>query len=215
MKLKILQYIFFLAVVILMHHNYAQGQDVTDAENDCVNHISIHGSSNVNRFQLINHNPKILRLSNRDNDNKPYQRIEIAANDFKGDNDRMRKDFLEMVNASEYPFITLDIESRSLKECRKKKETRDFKTIITIAGVSNSYVVPCKLDSCRSSGYMLKGNLKVKLTDFGIDPPQKFFGIIKVNNEVLIDYVFRFQPDDAIFRSALNEKPDFQRLTTS
>ena len=76
---------------------------------------------------------------------------------------------------------------------RREKGVHNFNTTITIAAVSNSYIVPCKLDSCENSGYVLRGKLNVKLTDFGIDPPHKFFGIVKVNDDILIDYVFRFQ----------------------
>lgn len=196
-----------MATTFLLQYEYdAAGQELPEMENGCENHISIHGSSNVNQFELINHKPKIVRLSDENND-KRYQRIEIAVDEFTGDNKRMRKDFLEMVNASEYPYIIMAIEPRGLAECRKDKGLSDFKTKITIAGVSKTYIVPCGVDSCKSSGYVLKGNLEVKLTDFGIDPPKKFFGIIKVDNEVLINYVFRFHPDDDIFRLSMRDKP--------
>jgi hypothetical protein len=201
MKLKFFTYVFFLAAAfLLLYSYYAAGQEKAVAEAGCVSHIKIHGSSNVNQFQLINHNPKIIRLSGGDEGKQRYQRIEVPVNQFKGANKRMRKDFLEMVNASEYPFIIMAIEPRSLEECRNVKGLSDFKTTITIAGVSNSYVVPCSIDSCESSGYLLKGSLEVKLTDFKIDPPKKLFGMIKVDNEVLIDYVFKFYPGDAIFQ---------------
>ena len=200
MKLKPLQRTLFLAVVILLQHSYAPGQAVPGAESDCASLISIYGSSNVNQFQLINHNPRIVRSSGDVGDKKQYQRIEIPVNEFEGDNSRIREDFLEMINASEYPFINMAIEPRDLGKCIKIKGPHNFRTIITISAVSNNYIVPCKLDSCENSGYALKGKLNVKLTDFGIDPPQKFFGIIKVNDEILIDYVFRFQSDDDIFR---------------
>jgi hypothetical protein len=202
-KMKLQYFIcgFLLAVGYLLQNNFAAGQEKTLSEADCESYIEIHGSSNINQFQLINHNPKIIRHSGGDEMNQGYQRVEIPADQFEGNNNRMRNDFLEMINASEYPFIIMAIEPRSLAECRKIKGMSDFKTIITIAGVSQNYVVPCAIYACENSGYVLKGNLEVKLTDFGIDPPRKFFGIVKVNNEVFIDYVFRFQTDDDIFRS--------------
>lgn len=201
MRWKLIKYSFFLAVAFLLQFNYeVTGQDLSDMKNDCESYISIHGSSNVNQFQLINHNPKVVRRSDQSDDQNSDQRIEIPVHQFEGANRRMREDFHEMVNASEYPFIIMNIERRNLDECMKARGLSDFKTKITIAGVTRSYIVPCGVDTCESSGYVLKGNLEVKLTDFGIDPPQKFLGLVKVNNEVLIDYVFRFQADDPIFR---------------
>jgi len=210
MKLKFFTYVISMPVAFLLLCNFASGQEKTSPKTSCESLIEIHGSSNVNQFQLINHNPKIIRHSQEDKGGrKPYQRIEIPVNEFKATNDRMRTDFLEMINASKYPFIIMAIEPRSLADCRKNKGLADFKTKITIAGVTQSYVVPCGVDTCESSGYVLKGNLEVKLSDFGIDPPVKFFGLVKVNNEVLINYIFRFRPDDPIFRPALTGKPTF------
>ncbi|MDA3819877.1 MAG: YceI family protein [Candidatus Delongbacteria bacterium] len=181
--MKFSKYSFYLVAVFLLQYKYnAAGQEVPNMEDSCVNHISIHGSSNINQFQLINHNPKIVRLSDSISNIKRDQRIEISVSQFKGANKRIREDFLEMVNASKYPFIIMTIEPRNLEECRKTKGLSDFKTKITIAGVSQRFVVPCGVDTCESSGYVLKGSLEVKLTDFGIDPPKKFFGLLKVNN---------------------------------
>lgn len=215
MGLKFLKYIFYLAVAFLLQYTYdAAGQEAPRMENSCDSHISIHGSSNINQFQLINHNPEIVRFSDKGDDEKRDQRVEISVNQFKAANKRIREDFLEMVNAPEYPFIIMAIEPRVLAECRNEKGLSDFKTKITIAGVSKRFVVPCGIDSCDSSGYVLKGRLEIKLTDFGIDPPKKLLGIIKVDNEVLIDYVFRFRTDDDIFRVSMREKPGFYDIST-
>ncbi len=169
-------------------------------ETGCDSYIEIHGSSNVNQFQLINHSPKVVNLSQGNKVMGGYQRVEIDVNQFKADNTQMREDFLEMVNAKEYPVILMDIEPRSLAECKEKTGLPNFRTIINIAGVSRSYIVPCKIDSCQSSGYQLKGKLNFKLTDFEINPPQRIFGLVKVNDEVFIDYAFRFLAEDDIFK---------------
>ncbi len=203
MKLIFLKYTFYLAAVFLLqYHDEAAAQPLPEIKGECESRISIHGSSNVNQFQLINHNPKIVRPSDQGGDQTRDQRIEIPVHQFEGANKQMRKDFLEMVKASRYPFIIMTIEPRNLEECMKAQGLSDFKTQITIAGVSRDYVVPCGIDTCETSGYVLRGSLEVELTDFGIDPPRKFFGLVRVNNEVLIDYVFRFQTDDDIFQGS-------------
>ncbi|MFO7977404.1 MAG: YceI family protein [Bacteroidales bacterium] len=201
MSLILLKYSLYLAAAFLLHFNdEAAGRELPEIDNECESHISIHGSSNVNQFQLINHNPRIVKRSDQGQEEERSQRIEIPVNEFQGDNKRMREDFLELVNASEYPLIIMTIEPRNLEECLKARGLSDFKTEITMAGVTQHYIVPCGVDTCERSGYVLRGSLEVELTDFGIDPPRKFFGLVKVNNEVLIDYVFRFETDDDIFQ---------------
>lgn len=213
MVLKFLKYSFYLAAAFLLQYQYqAMGQELPETKNDCESQISIYGSSNVNQFQLINHNPEIVRSSDRDDDEIRGQRVEISVHQFTAANKRIREDFFEMVKASEYPYIIMTIEPRNLAECMKKQGLSDFKTQITMAGVTQSFVVPCAIDTCESSGYVLNGSLEVKLTDFGIDPPEKFFGLVKVNNEVLIDYVFRFQTDDDIFRLPADKQTGYKHL---
>ena len=100
-----------------------------------------------------------------------------------------------MLNAEKYPFIKIAIERREFAKCVGKKGLTDFKTEITVAGNSNFYKVPCAVYACKKTGYIIEGNLDARLTDFGIEPPRKFFGLVKVNDEINIHYVFWFPPE--------------------
>jgi hypothetical protein len=121
MNLTFLKYSFFLTVAFLLQWKYdTAGQASPNEKNDCESHISINGSSNINQFQLINYDPKIVRRADKDDDEKREQRIEIPVYEFKGRNKQIEKDFLEMVNASRHPFIIMHIEPRNLADCRKK-----------------------------------------------------------------------------------------------
>jgi hypothetical protein len=198
--LKFLKYlIYFAAALLIYSYGSAAEKDKgkADADSECNNFILIQGSSNVNRFQLVNQSPHI-KIDSELKDFSGNRNIQIPVYDFKAANNHMLKDFYDMVNVSEYPYIQITIEPKGRADFDETSGLTNFKTEITLAGNSNSYTVPCEIVTCENSAYLLKGNLKIKLTDFNIDPPEKVFGAIKVNNEVFINFVFKLKSEDTL-----------------
>jgi len=165
-------------------------------EEKCDNYIVIQGSSNINQFQFVNHNPQINPSAGTHQSAYPYWHIRIPVHAFTGAGTRMLNDFFKMVNAPEHPYIQIEIEPRELADFDETTGMTNFETDITLAGVTRTYVVPCQTVFCESSGFVLKGDLEVELTDFKIDPPEKVFGAVKVNNEVFITFAFRFRSEE-------------------
>lgn len=180
------------AILVLFLHFSALGKinDTDDA--NCQNYVEISGSSNINHFQFINYNPIIHVLNNTDQKKREYHNVQIPVHDFISSNHHMLDDFYKMINASKYPFIKIEIEPRIKADFDEGTGLTNFKTQISIAGNSRNYVVPCEVTSCENSNLVLKGNFEVELSDFNIKPPEKVFGAIKVNNDVFINFVFKF-----------------------
>lgn len=196
---KFFKYSLFLAAAMLLHlANYAAGDDKSGGEAESENYILIKGSTNINQFQLMNENPEINQEAHTNEDEKPHRDIRISVHEFTASNNRMLKDFQEMLSASEYPYITISIEPRELANFDETSGMTNFKTKISIAGVSRQYEIPCQVISNEDSGYVLKGEKKIELSDFNLDPPEKVFGAIKVNNEVFINFAFQFHSGDIL-----------------
>ena len=155
--------------------------------------VAIKGSSNINQFMFINTEPII----NNDTGNRNEQNyINIPVYAFHTSNNRMIKDFHNMLKAEQYPYIQIRIEAKRWADFDEGSGLTRFKSEITIAGKSNEYVIPSEISTCENgSGYMLKGNLSINLTDFDIDPPSKVLGAVKVNNEVFINFVFKLESE--------------------
>lgn len=177
-------------------HSSASDKGKADAESECENFIDIQGSSNINRFRLINQSPQIK--TDNSFKNNGARDIQIPVNDFTAANNHMLKDFFNMVKAEEYPYIQIAIEPRNRADFDETSGLTNFRTKISLAGNSNNYTIPCEIVSCDNSAYLLKGQLKIELTDFNIDPPEKVFGAIKVNNEVFINFVFKLKNEDTL-----------------
>ena len=199
MKLKFITYYFLLAIFASIQSlSFASGRTDTDGKTEYENYISIKGSSNVNEFELTNISPSISQASEAVTNSGTFRKIQIAVDDFSGPNDRMVDDFKEMVDAGNYPFITIFIEQKELADFDETTGLTNFKTKISIAGESQKYVVPCRVESKLDGGYLLDGSFSLKLTDFEIDPPQKLMGLVQVKNKVFINFVFNFETEEIL-----------------
>ena len=166
-------------------------------ETVCNNFVVINGSSNVNQFKFVNHNLQISFPRNRSGNGASFPRIMIPVHHFSGSNSRMLNDFYKMVDASNYPVITIDIDPSEPFLLNKANSTSTtLKTKISIAGESRSYLVSCDVFNCPQSGIVLKGEIKIALTDFNIDPPVKVLGAVKVNNQVFINFAFQLDSEE-------------------
>lgn len=203
MKGKILTYLILLTATSLIYRDItANDKKGTREEAECESYVSIQGSSNINQFQFISYNPEVNNRTAQNPEKEPYQNIQIPVYDFSGPNNRMLNDFYKMVNASQYPNININIEPRELADFDETTGMTNFRTKIFIAGNSREYVVPCRIIFCDGEVPVLKGKLKVELTDFEIDPPTKIFGTIKVDNEVFINFAFRLQSKKTLTENA-------------
>lgn len=193
MNIKIKYYFFAIVLGFFVSADVsASDKDRSKAGAGCTDYVLIQGSSNINKFEFINYSPEVTHTALKPRNNEPYKNIQIPVYKFSGSNSMMLDDFYKMLKASEYPFIKIAIEPRELADFDEGSGLTNFRTEISIAGKSRSYVIPCEIVFCDEPGFVLKGDLALELSDFEIDPPKKVFGTVKVDNEVFITFAFRF-----------------------
>jgi hypothetical protein len=161
----------------------------------CEPYIIITGSTNVNSFQfhqIPERIAPILLTSLKDGGNSfiSRTRIKIPVKRFKADNPFIYKDFMDLLKAAEHPYITVDLPKPF--ESSLQSDSGKFDIRITIAGISKEYKANCFSDVCDDGNTFLFGTQIVRLSDFNIDPPEKTFGLIKVKDEVIINFGFAF-----------------------
>jgi hypothetical protein len=186
--------IFCLFMMILNAPVIASNPDIK-TNNSCEGYIIIKGKTNINSFQLSQKSevivPYLLTSLNEvgSYSNRPPS-ILIPARRFKADNPLIYKDFLNLIKASEYPNIEVNIPHPG--ELSTDKDNRKIDISISIAGITKFYNTTCQLTACDEGATFLYGTQILHLTDFNIDPPEKTFGLIKVNDEVIINFGFMF-----------------------
>jgi polyisoprenoid-binding protein YceI len=70
------------------------------------------------------------------------------------------------------------------------------KGCLTIAGVSRDITMPCKITFSGEKKITVDGEQQVKMTDYNIDPPTIFFGMIKTGNIITISFKTTFLTAD-------------------
>jgi hypothetical protein len=91
------------------------------------------------------------------------------------------KDFHQMVRTEEYPEMKLTLNEVIIEDKRKAVANVD----IWIAGKENTYNFA--VDISQKSPRRIKGQLKINVLDFGLEPITKMLGLIKVDEMIDIN----------------------------
>jgi hypothetical protein len=117
-------------------------------------------------------------------------RIKIPVEEFKCTNKFVYKDFLTLLKAEMYPYLEIDIPASSGIKYNIDDSLILKGVTITFAGVSNQYDINCKIEKGDNENQILEGSARIKLTDIDIAPPVRLFGLVKVKNEITINFEF-------------------------
>jgi hypothetical protein len=156
----------------------------------CVNFLVINGESNINKFSFSYTTPLLTGVENSSKGAED-ERIDfkIPVHQFNPGNPRMYDDFLSLLKAKEYPYIMISLLTGNSYREISSGISRNERISVTIAGVTREYTVNCRLAHCNDD-LVLNGMQTVKLTDFGLTPPARLSGIIKVKNEINVRFGF-------------------------
>ena len=180
----------FLAVLIFM---VAMG--FTDPEREmkiavgAESEVVISGTTNINTFNC-KYNVKPLELPIRLIYNEKNHRIlfenaklELANDCFDCGGKVINKDFRELLKTETHPQVEL----RLLYVEPPKQGDKEIKVgmEIIIAGVTRHYEANLKCED--QNNICVNGTLELRLSDFGLKPPRKALGIIKVDNDIKVN----------------------------
>lgn len=149
--------------------------------------VIIKGKSNVNSFEC-NYNTNYLSKETIEieliKENTKFivkgATIKIKSDGFDCGNKMITKDFKTILKSEDYSHIIIN-----LKELVENKSNYTAKIEVTIAGLKKEYSLPVTYNS---KSLNVKGLLKLNIKDFNLKSPKKLLGMIKVNDNVEIDF---------------------------
>ncbi len=185
--------LLILTLGLIMLTGFSPDDDMKPGEADSPSgFIDITVSSNIDKqFFQYNLMQKCLSVSEETETGKAgIFRIIIPVKEFECFNRSAYDDFVTLLKAEQYPFLEINI----LRYPGIKYdigETVILKGVsITAAGVSNRYDINCTIEKADNKNQLLNGAIRIRLTDFAIVPPVKLLGLIKVKDEVIINFEF-------------------------
>ena len=177
--------------------------------------IELQGSTNINEFgcytlELV---PSISALVLPAQKEKALllkdSRIKIKVNSLECGKEAINKDLKKTLKEREYPEIVIE-----LKKISFNKENINNILInadLQIAGKNNPAHIQFSGEAEPINDiYCIKGVYDIKLTDFGIEPPQPLFGLIKVHDAFTISFnlIFRHNTDTTGIAEIIASKSD-------
>jgi hypothetical protein len=128
--------------------------------------------------------------------------INVPVKGFRCANETAFHDFLALLKADQYPNLSISIPQKDLTQNPQKEYFTIQSLVINIAGVSREYSITCQVENLNSGRSFLAGTLKIRLSDLDIEPPVKYFGLVKIKDEVIVKFGFSFND----YRLATNKK---------
>lgn len=112
--------------------------------------------------------------------------ITAESNKINSGNSSMNSKMYTSLKTDEYPQITF-----KLTDCTKQNSQFEIKGKLTVAGITKTITSNASYSGDQIE-IKLSGSFSVKMTDFKIDPPKLFLGLLKTGNEVNITYSITF-----------------------
>jgi hypothetical protein len=190
-----LRLLFQITLVVITLNCYSQSkqQEVTIIASD----FYINGETNVNQFECglkqINSSAPIIIFSTWSEGTILFEglMLKYQISNFKCEIAAMNKDLHSTLNANEYPNLYLKINDIQIhKDNTEIERLRVSSNVsITLSGKEVDYEIKNgEVINYSESLLSLSGKQSLKMTDFGITPPSKFFGMIQVTDKLDVNF---------------------------
>ena len=184
--------IWHLILVIIFFHDPTERQWLVTANSK----LEISGTTNVNRFHCLSTDYPSTDTLTEYFDRKTRTSIleggiTLMASNFDCHNDMTTRDFKKTLRTENHPEVY--IRFLQLKRQREQKPELTGTMEIVIAGVSKRYPVTCLIKSAGNNEKHLEGTRSFKFSDFGLQPPDKLFGAIKVEDNISVNFHLRLK----------------------
>lgn len=116
--------------------------------------------------------------------------VVVPVKEFQSSNHIAYKDFISLLKVSQFPFLSISLprDEIVINGPGDMVEIRDV--LIIIAGLPKKYNISCRITYSSDGNPVLIGTTKIRLTDLGIIPPVKSFGLIKIKDEIIVKFGF-------------------------
>lgn len=122
--------------------------------------------------------------------------VGLDASSFDCGMDLMTSDFLKAIDSKKHPAIVIDFISFERMPAYTYAPEQ-FKGIlkISLAGATKLFEVNCAIGTSPSGVIYLAGSREFQFSDFGLTPPTRMFGTVKVSEALKVSFNLKLQLD--------------------
>ena len=150
--------------------------------------LLISGDTNISGFscnfdgKMLPTNCAVTYVEKKDGISFKNAVLVLNNKGFDCGNRQINKDFHALLQTEEYPSIELELK----KVFPRSGNTAVAQVLIRMAGEEKLYEFPVKVLSNPATCFT--GTLELDINDFGLEPPRKAFGLIKVKDNIEISF---------------------------
>lgn len=162
--------------------------------------LSIEGSSNVNHFTCEVRQYLLadtLRWVRDERTRKLMFRnsaVRIDVQQFDCHHKFITVDLKKTLKASQYPYLRIHFMSIEDLTWVQEGATVRGQLIIELAGVRKPVDIEYKVLHGQGGRFRLNGSKHLRLTDFHLQPPSKLAGLIRINEDIRVNFELQFRP---------------------
>lgn len=193
------KYLFLLifSSIAIAGNLHAQVTYKLNASKD--NLVKVSGKSNVHDWTMIAENPvceaSFTAFTAEENVPKSLASLNFSVNakSLKSESESMNNRTYKAIKADTYPQITFKLREATVTPLQKNKFSVNATGTLTIAGVSKVITLQVNGEVKSDNTMVCSGQEKIKLTDYGIQPPSFMLGAMKVGNELNIAFTLHLK----------------------
>lgn len=118
--------------------------------------------------------------------------LQIPVHKLLFSNGHMKKDFLRLIDADKYPYIKIFYTPEIFKGQFSKQQQKIISIAIQITGVKKTYQVPVLFIRNNKPYNEMKGEVRIKLSDFNLKPKKYILGLVRIKEVLKIDFILCF-----------------------
>ncbi|NDP27319.1 MAG: YceI family protein [Flavobacterium sp.] len=171
-------------------------QNLVSAEIQSSSTLKINASTNLLKFELRQNDKELskgkLKIETTTFHNKTYltqNQLSVMVKSFTSNNFIALREFFKLLKSDSYPVLQVQInfvEPLLISE-KGQKYIGNALISMTITGVTKQYSIPITLKS-NGNIFILDGNKKLNIRDFGLYPKPKMMGLVIINEWIDIDF---------------------------
>ena len=115
--------------------------------------------------------------------------VKLQATEFDCNINVITKDFQNTIDAETFPYIVIDFASFAQEPTFQTTEEKfKGKLTLSLAGKSKSVEIRCAIKKDEKGDFHLTGHKNFTFSDFGLKPPSKMLGTIKVQEKITVNF---------------------------
>jgi len=163
--------------------------------NKAKSNFTVKGTTTSHNWEIVSRTiaGNIVTVLNNDELKIKSINLKTASKSLKSGKKLMDKKCYKALKSEIHPTISYQLNSvKNIELIAKNSYKATLIGSLTIAGISKIITTDVKIGlkygNRTISGFNIKGNKTLKMSDFNITPPSAFFGIIKTGNDISIVY---------------------------